>query len=171
MSDQDKFDKRVEKSVKWAEKQMEPDKPKNPGGRPTDYKPEYADQAKNYCLLGATDKDLAVFFGVRESTINNWKQAHPEFFESIKEAKTISDEKVVRSLYERATGYSHPEDKIFLHEGSEVIVPTTKHYPPDPTSMIFWLKNRQSKDWRDKHELDMNANFKVKIEGKDADML
>jgi hypothetical protein len=27
-----------------------------------------------------------------------------------------------------------------------------RHYPPDPTSMIFWLKNRQPQDWRDKQE-------------------
>jgi hypothetical protein len=30
-----------------------------------------------------------------------------------------------------------------------------KHYPPDPTSMIFWLKNRQPQKWRDKHDLDI----------------
>ena len=27
-----------------------------------------------------------------------------------------------------------------------------EHFPPDPTSMIFWLKNRQPDKWRDKRE-------------------
>ncbi len=55
-------------------------------------------------------------------------------------------------MYERATGYSHAEDKIFNDGGEPLIVPTTKHYPPDATSAIFWLKNRQPAKWRDKTE-------------------
>jgi len=64
---------------------------------------------------------------------------------------------VVRSLFQRACGYSHPEDKIFQHEGNPVVVPTTKHYPPDATSAIFWLKNRDPANWRDKveHEVEL----------------
>lgn len=51
----------------------------NPPGRPTDYRPEYAEHARKLCLLGATDKDLADWFEVVESTVNLWKLAHPEF--------------------------------------------------------------------------------------------
>ena len=49
------------------------------------YKPEYAEQARKLCLLGATDKELADFFGCNEATINNWKARRPDFLESIKE--------------------------------------------------------------------------------------
>lgn len=123
-----------------------------PAGRPTKYKPEYADQARKLALLGATDKDIADFFGVSEQTVNAWKKVNPEFLESLKGGKDELDAKVVRSLFQRATGYSHPEDKIFNNGGEEMIVHTTKHYPPDATSMIFWLKNRQPDDWRDKQD-------------------
>jgi hypothetical protein len=34
-------------------------------------------------------------------------------------------------------------------------IPTTKHYLPDTTACIFWLKNRRPKEWRDK--VDVNA--------------
>ena len=54
------------------------------GGRPSKYKKEYAEQAYKFCLLGATDARLGEFFGVSEQTINAWKDAHPEFLESIK---------------------------------------------------------------------------------------
>ena len=43
----------------------------------------YAEQARKLCLLG-TDAELADFFEVSESTINNWKFDYPEFSESIK---------------------------------------------------------------------------------------
>lgn len=123
-----------------------------PGGRPTDYKPDYAEQAYKLCLLGHTDADLAKFFEVCEATINNWKLAHPEFLESLKKGKEMADANVAASLYHRALGYEHPEDDIRSVNGEIVITPTIKHYAPDPTAAIFWLKNRQKDKWRDKQE-------------------
>jgi hypothetical protein len=32
-----------------------------------------------------------------------------------------------------------------------------KHYPPDPTAAIFWLKNRQKDKWRDKREEEVSG--------------
>lgn len=127
---------------------------KHAGGRPPDYKDEFNDLAYKFCLLGATDCDLATFFDVTEKTINAWKTEHPEFCESLRRGKEQADANVAQSLYHRALGYSHPEDKIFNHNGTEMIVPTTKHYPPDSTAAIFWLKNRNSAKWRDKQEVD-----------------
>jgi hypothetical protein len=102
-------------------------------GRPSDYKPEYADQARKLCLLGATDKELAEFFNVVESTINLWKKEHPEFSESIKAGKDVADTLVVERLYARATGYEHGAVKIFGDPklGTALKVPYTEKYPPD----------------------------------------
>lgn len=123
-------------------------------GRPSKYKPEFPEQAAKLCKLGATDEALADFFGVTRQTINQWKLDYPDFSYALKTAKDELDSQVVRSLFQRAMGYSHPEDKIFNNNGKELVVPTIKHYPPDPTSMIFWLKNRQRETWRDKPEGD-----------------
>lgn len=122
--------------------------------RPTKYKPEYNKQVFKLCLLGADDKQLADFFDVTEQTINNWKISEPEFFESLKKGKLQADARVAKSLYDRALGYSHKEDKVFQHEGTPVIVETTRLYPPDTTAAIFWLKNRQPEKWRDRQEID-----------------
>jgi len=134
-----------------------------PVGRPTKYKPEYCEQAYNYALLGVTDTQLSEFFGISEATLNTWKHEHPEFLESLKEGKAGADCKVAKSLYQRALGYEHPEDKIFPgnSEDGPLIVPTIKHYPPDTTAAIFWLKNRQSGKWRDKTETEHTGNVKI----------
>lgn len=118
--------------------------------RPTKYKAEYAEQARKLCLLGATDADLAEFFEVSEQTINAWKKAHKAFLESLKAGKRLADAEVAERLFQRAMGYSHPEEKVFNNQGEIVTHQTTKHYPPDPTSMIFWLKNRDPERWREK---------------------
>lgn len=137
--------------------------PKKKAGRPTKFKPEYNKQVVGLCKLGATDIQLAEFFGVTEQTINNWKNDHPGFFESIKRGKLAADRKVAQSLYHRALGYSHKEDKIFQHDGKPLIVPTIKNYPPDSTAAIFWLKNRQPQDWRDKQEIEHSGEMIINV--------
>lgn len=120
--------------------------------RPSNYRKEYAEQAKKLCRLGATDKELADFFEVTERTIYAWKKAHKEFLQALKDGKQLADAEVADKLYQRATGYEHPEDDIRTVNGAIVITPTTKRYPPDSTAMIFWLKNRRPDLWREKPE-------------------
>ena len=127
-----------------------------PAGQPTKLTPKMKKQVEFLAKKGFGDKEIATAVGVTERTVNNWKKQQPKFFQSLKDWKATADKAVERSLYERATGYSHKEDKIFNANGEPLIVPTTKHYPPDPTAMIFWLKNRQPKKWRDKQEIDIN---------------
>jgi len=138
------------------------------GGRPSKYNPEYAQQAYKLCLLGATDKELADFFGTTEQSVNAWKKKYPEFLESLKAGKQQADANVAESLYKRACGYEHEEDKIFQYEGEAVIVPTIKHYPPDTAAAFIWLKNRAG--WKDKTEVestDINLNIDIEKLGDD----
>lgn len=124
-------------------------------GRPTSFKPEYTDLAYKFTLLGATDVQMAEYFEVSEKTLNNWKQSHPEFLQSIKKGKDASDANVAKSLYHRAIGYTHPEEKIFCTNGEVTRVDTTKHYPPDTAAAFIWLKNRQPLLWRDQKQIEV----------------
>lgn len=135
--------------------------------RPSKYKKEFAEQARKLCLLGATDKSLAEFFEVTESTINKWKVDHKEFSESIKRGKEIADAEVASKLFHRATGYQHPEDDIRSVNGEIVITPTVKYYAPDTTAAIFWLKNRQKDQWRDKQDHEHTGKDGGPIETKE----
>lgn len=121
-------------------------------GRPSKYRAEFAAQALKLCRLGATDKELGDFFGCSEQTINAWKDAHPEFLESLKGGKALADAEVADKLFKRATGYEHQAVKIVANAntGQEHIVEYTERYAPDTTACIFWLKNRRPDVWRDK---------------------
>lgn len=132
-------------------------------GRPTKFKAEYVEQARKLCELGFTDVELAKFFEVSEVTLNAWKSKHPEFLKSLKVGKEEADTRVERSLYHRAIGYSHTEDKIFNDGGEPLIVPTIKHYPPDTTAAIFWLKNRKTAEWRDKQDVEHTGEVNMNV--------
>lgn len=126
-------------------------------GKPSSYQPEYAEQARKLCLLGATDKELADFFNVSESTINKWKIDFVEFSESIKKGKDLADADVAERLFNRACGYVAPDVDIKVIDSKIVMTDFMKHYPPDTTAAIFWLKNRQKNKWRDKQEIDLSS--------------
>jgi hypothetical protein len=134
-------------------------------GRPSVYKPEFAEQAAKLCKLGATDMDLADFFGVSTRTILRWRAEKPDFCHALTIAKDEADNAVERSLYQKAVGYEREAVKIFQYEGEPVIVPYREFVPPDTAAAIFWLKNRRKAEWRDRieqevtHKLSLTEEF------------
>jgi hypothetical protein len=75
---------------------------------------------------------------------------------SVRLGKKEVDERVERSLYQRAVGYSYETVKVFLPYGSQepVYAPYIEHVPPDTTAATWWLKNRNPAQWRDAWQLE-----------------
>lgn len=126
---------------------------KRPVGRPSAYREEYAEQARKLCLLGATDKEMADFFGVSEQTLNAWKKDFPEFLESLRAGKMKADAQVAQKLFDRATGSEWTEQqaiKVKAGRGEErvEIVTVRRAAPPDTNAAMFWLHNRRPDQWR-----------------------
>lgn len=96
-------------------------------GRPTKYLPEFDEQARRLCLLGATNEELAKAFEVATSTVEKWIAEIPSFSGSVKEGREHADAAVASSLYTKAMG-------------------------GDTTACIFWLKNRRAANWRERLE-------------------
>ena len=88
-------------------------------GRPSAYHKEYAEQALHLCRLGATDHDLALAFHASVSMIKRWAATHAEFRAALKVGKEAADQRVERSLYQRAVGYSFDSVKIFMPAGAK----------------------------------------------------
>lgn len=143
----------------------------NGTGRPSLYDEKFNEQVYNLCRIGAIDKDIADFFGVTETTINNWKIEHPCFFESIKKGKSDADQEVACSLFKRAKGATRIIQKEVKLKSSEYengkkvseeerveVVDLKVEEPPDTTAIIFFLKNRRPDLWRDKTETQLTGN-------------
>jgi hypothetical protein len=55
------------------------DDTKHPGGRPTDYRPEYCELVIEYGKQGKSVAWMAAELGVAKQTLQNWCDAFPEF--------------------------------------------------------------------------------------------
>ena len=121
-------------------------------GRPTDYSKTYPKQAAKLCELGATDVEIADFFDVDVRTIYRWKITHKEFCQALTRGKDKADERVERSLYQRAVGYDYPSVKIFMPAGAPkpVYADFKEHIPADVGAAKSWLMNRRPDEWREK---------------------
>lgn len=113
---------------------------------------------------GLTEKQLASFLDVSWDSIQHWKRTDKKFLNILKTAKAKFDQTVVKSLKDRALGYRTTYKKNFvvsdgkdcgshIESAIEEII-----YPPDATSCIFWLKNRDRDNWRDKIDYEHGLN-------------
>lgn len=134
---------------------------KKKAGRPSNFGKVNPEAVKLMAQRGFTDIEMCKCLHVSEKTWNLWKVKNQDFYEALSNWKAKADESVERSLYERAIGYEHPEEKIFCYEGEVIKADTVHKYAPDVTACIFWLKNRKPKEWRDRSHIVEEVEFKI----------
>lgn len=129
-----------------------------PAGRPTDYRHEFVEKAAGMWLAGATDLEVADELEVSVATLYNWRAKYPEFLAATRYGKDQADERVERSLYQRAVGFEYPAVKIsFDKEGNPLFAQYREFYPPDTVAAKHWLNNRKPADWREKQDLNLGG--------------
>lgn len=133
---------------------------KHPGGRPVyKYFPRYAVIARRKLEKGATLAELADEFGVNVTTIWRWRQKYEDFDSAFDaELSNAYDARIVRTLAERAAGYTYEAVKIFNGKGGPVIVPYLEHVPPDISAIKMWLSARMPDKWRIKDEVEISGD-------------
>lgn len=129
------------------------------------------DWAWSLAAMGATNDEIADAMGVSKRTILRWVKEHESFGKALSEGKGVSDAKVIRSLYQMATGYEYTEEKKIVEYDTDGNVKpirvekTIKHVQPSVAAQCFWLKNRQRDRWQDRPEFvpDQSAEDDVQI--------
>lgn len=132
--------------------------------RPTKFRPEFVVQAEKLSELGATDMEMADFFGVDVRTLYRWKHDYEAFCQAVTCGKDVADERVERSFYNRCVGYSFDAVKIFMPANAQAPVhaPYVEHVPPDPGAAFNWLKNRRPDKWRDKKDVEHSGELGIR---------
>lgn len=114
--------------------------------------------AEGMAREGATDAEICKALKVAKGTFYKYQNLYPEFKEAIERGKAPIDTKVENALLKRALGYEYDETSTEKETKDGKVVKTTskttkKQVLPDTTAIIFWLKNRKPKEWRDKQEI------------------
>lgn len=120
---------------------------------------------------GLTDEQIAHNIGIARSTLYGWKNSYPEFDEALRKGKEVIDREVENALLNRALGYSYVEEQETEEVDPDGEVTTkkttrTKHVVADTTAQIFWLKNRKSKEWRDRKEMEISGGLDIEERAK-----
>lgn len=87
---------------------------------------------------GLTNEQIASNMDIVVSTLWEWRKKSPKISNALKIGKDEADIQVENALYKAAI------------EGNT-------------TAMIFWLKNRRSKEWRDKIQQEITTESAVKL--------
>jgi len=112
--------------------------PKKKMGAPTKFTPQIAEVANRLASKGLDDIEISEIIGICPRTLNYWKGRYSDFMQSLKAHKEIADDMVETSLFRRATGYYHEEEKLFYDSKLGYVhrETTVKHYPPDTSAAI-----------------------------------
>jgi transposase len=115
---------------------------KHPGGRPTDFKPEYCDMLINHLKNGDSYTTFASVLNVAVSTLYEWEKNFPEF----SEAKSIG--------WPHYQKYWEDHGKTGLyHETFKDNDGMTVSRSINSAVYIYNMKCRFPKDWRDMQEI------------------
>lgn len=118
-----------------AEKEKAPKPASNPVGRPTIYKPEYCQMLIEHMAQGGSFEGFAGTIRVSSEVLYDWIERHQEFLQAKKDGFAASRVFWEQTMADQARG------KI---NGSS-------------TALIFALKNRFPKDYRDRTEVKHQA--------------
>lgn len=125
-----------------------------PAGRPHKYLPEYPDMLIEHMSKGFSYESFAGLVSVHKSTIYEWETSFEEFSDAKKiafeKSRLFWEKQGIEGLYNTST--YDPETKVSTSRSLNSSV------------YIFNMKNRFPTEWREKQEIDMNANIKEDID-------
>lgn len=106
-----------------------------PGGRPTDYRPEYCKIVQDLIEEGASMAEIAYELRVARATLYRWANAHKEFGDTIKDSKEFSE------------GWWMKQGRLNLQN-------------KDFSSTLWYMNMKNRFGWADKQENHITATIK-----------
>lgn len=129
---------------------------------------------KGWARNGLKDILIAKNMGITAKTLYEWKNKYSDICEALKKGKEPADIEVEDALFKAAIGYyvtvkepikvktkKQLKDKGTIEEEHVEFIEKETYIPPNPTAIIFWLKNRKPEAWRDR---PMSAKDKKEME-------
>lgn len=126
---------------------------------------------------GLSLAQIAEQMNVHVRTANTWQSKYQAFADAVGAGRMMAAGNVENALYRRAVGYAYTETKTVTDAtGEQTVTVTEKQQAPDTLAQIFFLKNRNPKEWRDRREVELEGTVGLvqivdDIGGADTDPL
>ena len=140
------------------------------------YTKEVVETLAKHIKKGSTITSACDAVGISKQTFYDWKKNKADFSDAIKKAQSVADKKVENALFKTAVGYTVTEKEYRSmqmrgFETEKKLVKTVKKKVlPNVTAQIFWLKNRNPEEWKDKQDIEHSGEVGVKYEISDKFM-
>jgi hypothetical protein len=119
--------------------------------------------AKNVARLGGTDLEIAVALGRDISVIKRWMVTHENFSLACKVGGDMADNRVERSLYQRAVGGTRAGYREAVTKDGDIVkLEWEEEVLGDVAAASRWLEARQRKDWGVKSVIQHEGELEVR---------
>lgn len=97
------------------------------GGRPTVMTPEVLKKLEDAYLCDATHLQAAIYAGITEQTLHNYKRDHPKFFERIEQLRGMVSFKAKLNIKKSIDSGDKIDSKWHLERREKDYKPSSKH--------------------------------------------
>lgn len=127
-------------------------------GRPTKYTKDMAKRAALCARRGFTHPEICQVLAISRDTFWRWRLKYPGFEKALTIPVQQANARVVRSLYERATGHTRVTEQVVMEKNGDTsearVIQVAITEAPETAAMSLWLRNRLPQEWRDKVEVE-----------------
>jgi DNA-binding XRE family transcriptional regulator len=114
-------------------------------------------KVRGWARKGLTNDQIAENIGINRDTLYDWQKKYPDFSDALKSTKEITVYEVEDALYKAAMGY-------FVEETITTVTSTGKSHTeirkkwiaPNTTAQIFFLKNKDPENWRERNDITLS---------------
>lgn len=116
-------------------------------------------KVRGWARKGLTNDQIAENMGIDRATLYKWAQKYVDFSDALKSTKEITVYEVENALYKAALGY-------FVEETITTVTSTGKSHTeirkkwiaPNTTAQIFYLKNKDPENWRERNDITLSES-------------
>jgi hypothetical protein len=125
--------------------------------------PLVVELCRDLAWAGRSHADMWTRLGISEATFYRWLREKPELRAAIESYGEHAWGRVARSLYERAIGYEHEDEKLTYADGEWRRATTRKKYAPETAAALAVLRAKQPDLWKAEdgpRQLDVNLTIR-----------
>lgn len=127
---------------------------------------EGLERVNHWAENGLSLKQISQNMGIAYGTLFEWQREFPQLHDTIKKGQMVVTEEVENAMFMAATGYEYEEETSELDNDGNLIVvkKVKKSQAPNVTAQIFWLKNKNPQEWKDRVEVKNEHEGKIIVE-------